>query len=189
MASWCSELRDLTKAKRGLPLPVLLALLGQTAISAGTHLAARRATQDVDAVSLVTMRILLSAAGYVGVLLALHIVVTGLTLVRESMLGLMDTGLPPAQLDIIRATLVKYAEEGVQYHALRTRRAAARQFMSVHLLMPGDWTISRGHDLAERMEADLRKAVPGLVVLTHLEPDDDPVSWHDVELERREPAE
>ncbi len=72
MASWCSELRDLTKAKRGLPLPVLLAVLGQTAISAGTHLAARRATQDVDAVSLVTMRILLSAAGYVGVLLALR---------------------------------------------------------------------------------------------------------------------
>lgn len=56
---------------RGLPLPVLLALLGQTAISAGTHLAARRATQDVDAISLVTMRILLSAAGYVGVLAAL----------------------------------------------------------------------------------------------------------------------
>lgn len=58
-------------SKRGLPLPVLLALLGQTAISAGTHLAARRATQDVDAISLVTLRILFSAAGYVGLLAAL----------------------------------------------------------------------------------------------------------------------
>ncbi|MBE2252060.1 MAG: DMT family transporter [Myxococcus sp.] len=63
---------ELELKPRGLPLPVVFALLGQTAISAGTHLAARRATQDVDAISLVTMRILLSAAGYVGVLLALR---------------------------------------------------------------------------------------------------------------------
>jgi len=122
----------------------------------------------------------------IGLLLALHIVTTGVGLVRESMLGLMDTGLPAAQLETIRATLCKYAAEGVQYHALRTRRAAARQFMSVHLLMPGAWSISRGHDLAERLESDLRQAVPGLIVLTHLEPDDDPVSWQDVELERKD---
>ena len=125
----------------------------------------------------------------IGLLLALHIVATGVTLVRESMLGLMDTGLPAVQLDIIRATLANFASEGVQYHALLTRRAAARRFMSVHLLMPGTWTIARGHDLAERIESDLRKALPGLVVLTHLEPDDDPVSWQDVELERKDSAE
>ena len=122
----------------------------------------------------------------IGVLLAIRIVTTGVPLVRESMLGLMDTGLPAPELAIIRDTLAKYAAEGVQYHALRTRRAAARQFMSVHLLMPGTWTIARGHDLAERLEGDLRKAVPGLNVLTHLEPDDDPASWKDVDLERND---
>lgn len=51
-----------------LAWPVLFALLGQTIISAGTHLAARRATQDVDPISLVTLRILLSALGYLVVL-------------------------------------------------------------------------------------------------------------------------
>lgn len=121
----------------------------------------------------------------IGLLLALHIVATGCTLVRESMLGLMDTGLPAEQMDIIRATLAKYEAEGVQHHALLTRRAAARQFMSVHLLMPGAWSIARGHDLAERIEADLRNALPGLIVLTHIEPDDDPASWEDVHLERK----
>jgi cation diffusion facilitator family transporter len=125
----------------------------------------------------------------IGLLLALHIVATGVTLVRESMLGLMDTGLPAEQIETIRTMLAKFAPEGVQYHALLTRRAAARRFMSVHLLMPGSWPISRGHDLAERIEADLRKALPGLVVLTHIEPDDDPVSWQDVELERKDSAE
>ncbi|MEO6742228.1 MAG: cation diffusion facilitator family transporter [Chthoniobacteraceae bacterium] len=140
----------------------------------------------IPAVALVAFTGWLWLDPLIGILIALHIVATGVTLVRESMLGLMDTGLPVPQLEIIRTTLSKYAEEGVQYHALLTRRAAARQFMSVHLLMPGNWTITRGHDLAEIIERDLRKAIPGLIVLTHLEPDDDPVSWHDVELERKD---
>ena len=140
----------------------------------------------IPAVALVALTGWLWLDPLIGLLVALHIVVTGVGLVRESMLGLMDTGLPAPQIEIIRATLAKYAEEGVQYHALLTRRAAARQFMSVHLLMPGTWTITRGHDVAERIECELRKIIPGLIVLTHLEPDDDPVSWHDVELERKD---
>ena len=140
----------------------------------------------IPAVALVALTGWLWLDPLIGLLVALHIVVTGVGLVRESMLGLMDTGLPAPQLEIIRATLAKYAEEGVQYHALLTRRAAARQFMSVHLLMPGTWTITRGHDVGERIECELRKIIPGLIVLTHLEPDDDPVSWHDVELERKD---
>ena len=140
----------------------------------------------VVAVTLVALTGWLWLDPLIGLLLALHIVTTGVTLVRESTLGLMDARLPEPQLAIIRDTLAKYGAEGVQYHALRTRRAAARQLMSVHLLMPGKWTIARGHDLAERLESDLRKAVPGLIVLTHLEPDDDPASWKDVELERKD---
>ncbi len=143
----------------------------------------------IPAVALVAVTGWLWLDPLIGLLVALHIVVTGVGLVRESMLGLMDTGLPAPQMEIIHATLAKYAEEGVQYHALLTRRAAARQFMSVHLLMPGEWSITRGHDVAERIERDLRKAIPGLIVLTHLEPDDDPVSWHDVELERKDASE
>ena len=121
-----------------------------------------------------------------GLLLTFHIIATGVRLIRESLLGLMDSGLPAEELEAIRAALAQFATEGVQYHALRTRRAGALKFMSVHLLMPGAWTIARGHDLAERLESDLRKIVPGLIVFTHMEPEEDPVSWHDVALERKE---
>jgi divalent metal cation (Fe/Co/Zn/Cd) transporter len=62
--------------------------------------------------------------------------------------------------------------------------AGAWRFMSVHLLVPGDWTVARGHDLAEMVEEELRAAVPRLTVLTHLEPVEDPVSWDDTGLER-----
>lgn len=117
-------------------------------------------------------------------LLAFHIIATGLKLVRESMHGLMDSALPGKELESIRSVLGNYAAEGVQYHALRTRRAAALRFASVHLLMPGAWSIARGHDLAERIEGELRTTIPGLIIFTHLEPIEDPVSWEDVTLER-----
>ena len=103
---------------------------------------------------------------------------------RQSMLGLMDTSLPQEEMEAIRKVLSKYASDGMQYHALRTRVAGAWRFMSVHLLVPGGWTVARGHDLAEQIEKEIRTNVPRLTVLTHLEPVEDPVSWEDEGLER-----
>jgi cation diffusion facilitator family transporter len=120
----------------------------------------------------------------IGLLLAFHIIATGAKLINESMHGLMDTGLPPTELEAIRLALAQYADVGVQSHALRTRKAGAKKFMTIHLLMPGEWTILRGHNLAEQVEKELRHAVPGLIVFTHMEPVEDPVSWEDVALER-----
>jgi cation diffusion facilitator family transporter len=120
----------------------------------------------------------------IGILLACHILGMGVRLVRESMLGLMDTGLPPEEMSAIQTVLDRYARDGVQHHALRTRQAGAWRFMSVHVLVPGDWTVSRGHQLAEELEDEIRSSVPRLTVLTHLEPLEDPASWNDVDLDR-----
>ena len=119
-----------------------------------------------------------------GMAVAVHIIFMGVKLMRQSMLGLMDTSLPPEEMEAIRLALSKFALEGLQYHALRTRVAGAWRFMTVHLLVPGQWTVARGHDVAERVEKEIRMSVPRMTVLTHLEPIEDPVSWEDVELER-----
>jgi cation diffusion facilitator family transporter len=120
----------------------------------------------------------------IGLLLAGHILGMGVRLVRESMLGLMDTGLPPEEMRAIQAVLDEYERDGVQHHALRTRQAGAWRFMSVHVLVPGEWTVSRGHELVEKLEDDIRRSVPRLSVLTHLEPLEDPASWDDVTWDR-----
>jgi divalent metal cation (Fe/Co/Zn/Cd) transporter len=73
----------------------------------------------------------------------------------------------------------------VRYHALRTRQAAGRSFVSMHVLVPGSWTVQRGHDMLERIEAEVREVVPTATVFTHLEPREDPSSFADVELDRR----
>jgi divalent metal cation (Fe/Co/Zn/Cd) transporter len=98
--------------------------------------------------------------------------------------GLLDTSLPEETLGEIKAILDAHSGAGMRYHALRTRQAGARRFISFHILVPGNWTVQRGHDLLERIEERIREVVPNSVVDTHLEPIEDPVSWEDTRLER-----
>ena len=115
---------------------------------------------------------------------AVNIVVTGVGLVRRFTGGLLDRALPEEERAAIQRVLDEYGRDTVRFHALRTRQAGRRSFASVHVLVPGDWTVQRGHDLLERVEAALREVVPGLVVFTHLEPLEDPRSQADASLDR-----
>jgi len=138
----------------------------------------------VIAVALVGITGLVWLDPLIGLLLAAQIIWMGVKLVRESMLGLMDTGLPPEEMEMIRSILDTYEEQGMHYHALRTRQAGAWRFMSVHLLVPGDWSVQRGHELVERCEEEIRHKVERITVMTHLEPLEDPASWADTGLHR-----
>jgi cation diffusion facilitator family transporter len=120
----------------------------------------------------------------VAIVVGILVLRTGVKLLRRSMLGLLDTALPEETLGTIKAILEEHTAAGVRYHALRTRQAGARRFISCHILVPGDWTVQRGHDLLEEIEERIREAVPNSVVDTHLEPIEDPVSWEDTRLER-----
>ena len=141
----------------------------------------------IAAVALVSLTGWLWIDPVLGLLLSAHIVATGIKLVHQSMLGLMDTGLPADELASIRGVLETFAAQGVQHHALRTRVAGARRFMSVHLLFPGDWSVARAHALSEEIEAAIRVAVPRLTIVTHLEPIEDPASYDDGDLDRAPP--
>jgi cation diffusion facilitator family transporter len=120
----------------------------------------------------------------VALLVAANIVWTGVRIVHASVLGLMDTALPPEEQAAIVAVLDGYASDEVNYHALRTRQAGPRRFVSVHVLVPGAWSVMRGHSLVEKIEADLRAALPMLSVDTHLEPLEDPAAHNDLDLDR-----
>jgi cation diffusion facilitator family transporter len=121
----------------------------------------------------------------VALLVATNIVVAGFLLVRRSIRGLLDTAIPGADRQQIDHVLARYRSHDVQFHALRTRQAGRRAFVAMHVLVPGAWTVQQGHDLLERVEADLREAVPGAIVDTHLEPLEDPASFADESLDRR----
>jgi cation diffusion facilitator family transporter len=115
---------------------------------------------------------------------AADIVWTGTRILQGSVLGLMDTALPGDEQAVIRGVLDRYAGQGIHYHALRTRRSGRRRFVSVHVLVPGDWTVQRGHELTEQIENELRAALPNVAALTHLESLNDPASWRDISIDR-----
>jgi cation diffusion facilitator family transporter len=116
---------------------------------------------------------------------AANIVWSGVQLMRRSALGLLDSAIPHAERDQIVAILMRYAPQGIQFHSLRTRQAGQRRFLSVHVLVPGKWTVQRGHNMLEQIEREIRQALPGpTTILTHLEPVEDPVSMADIEIDR-----
>ncbi len=117
-------------------------------------------------------------------LVAANILWTGLGIVRGSIGGLMDASISTNDLAKVRKVFENYESGGVKFHALRTRQSGSKKFISVHVLVPGDWTVQRGHELLERIEGDIRTTVSDSVVFTHLESLDDPASWEDEALER-----
>ena len=115
---------------------------------------------------------------------AVNIIVTGTGLVRRSVGGLMDRALGEPERREIDKVLARFGRDGVRFHALRTRQAGQRAFVSLHVLVPGAWSVQRGHDIAEDVEAALRDRLPYATVFTHLEPAEDPRSFDDTSLDR-----
>ena len=120
----------------------------------------------------------------IALLVAVNIVWTGYQLMSRSAAGLMDVSLPAEKLAMIESLLAGYRAHGLDFHALRTRQAGGRAFMTLHVLVPGQWTVQYGHDWAERIEHDIHKALPFTHITTHVEPLEDPASMNDQELDR-----
>jgi cation diffusion facilitator family transporter len=110
----------------------------------------------------------------------LNIIRTGYQLIRRSVAGLMDASLPLEEQRLIEGVMAQYRQRGVDFHALRTRQSAARRFVSVHVLVPGEWTVHDAHHIAEDFEGDIRRVLPETIVYTHLEASDDEISIHDI---------
>jgi cation diffusion facilitator family transporter len=124
----------------------------------------------------------------IALLVAANIVFTGYRLLVRSGRGLLDVALPPEELTSVKSILDSYQAQGVSYHALRSRQAAARKFLVVHLLVPGDWTVRKGHTLAEQVEMRVLETVSNANIVTHIEPVEDPLSMEDANINRAVPG-
>jgi len=116
---------------------------------------------------------------------AAHIVWTGVGLMRRSVAGLLDAAISHAEQDELTKLFTEYSKRyGVSFHALRTRQAGRRRFVSFHLLVPDKWTVAKAHQLSEEIEARMRAMVPNASIETHIEPISDPASYDDQDLDR-----
>jgi cation diffusion facilitator family transporter len=138
----------------------------------------------VIGVGLVALTGWLPLDSIVAIAVGLNILWTGFTLVRNSVHGLMDRALNVADearvIEVVNSFVAEYPPGQLAFHALQTRESGQQRFVSLHVLVPGQWTVAAGHDLVERFESAIALALPGAVIQTHLEPSEDPRSYDDV---------
>jgi cation diffusion facilitator family transporter len=120
----------------------------------------------------------------IALVVAANIVWAGFRLLRETSQGLLDSAIPIADQKLILEVLEPYMQRGILFHALKTRNAGSRRFVTFHVLVPGEWTVHKGHDLCEEIELGIIRALPGTYVMTHLEAQEDASSWLDQDLDR-----
>jgi cation diffusion facilitator family transporter len=105
-------------------------------------------------------------------LVALNILWAGWRLVRESVSGLMDEAVTAEVGRRIRQVIAANAEGAIEAHDVKTRTAGRVTFIEFHLVVPGDMTVAKSHEICDRLEAALIEAVQGAEVLIHVEPED-----------------
>lgn len=122
----------------------------------------------------------------IALLVAANITYTGLRLLDDTLHGLLDTALPPTERQDVEAVLDRYRERGINFHAFRSRMSGQRRFISIHVLVPGAWTVQQGHNLCEEIEHGVMAILPMCTITTHLEPMEDPVAFEDQNLDREQ---
>ncbi len=135
-------------------------------------------------VGLVSITRLVILDPIIALLVAVNILFTGGRLLRQAYSGLMDISLPEPELAKVQNILRTYEAQGIKFHAIRSRSAAARKFLSMHILVPGGWSVHHGHRIAEEIENAIRQEFPQIAIFTHVEPIEDPVSFEDSRLEK-----
>lgn len=119
----------------------------------------------------------------VAAIVGLNILLTGFRLVSQSAGSLLDAAIEPAELTAIGTAIDRFRSDEVRFHGLQTRQSGRHRFVSVHVLVPGEWSVQRGHDLLEEVEAAIREALPETTVQTHLEPMEDPRAYQDYDFD------
>ena len=141
----------------------------------------------VVGVGLVALTGWLPLDSLVALAVAVNIVWSGLHLVGRSASGLLDTAIPTEDREKIMRVLDSYGGQQIEFHSLRTRQSGPRRFISMHVLVPGNWTVQHGHDVLETIEREIRAGFDTpTTVFTHLEPLEDPVSMDDIGIDRQE---
>ena len=107
----------------------------------------------------------------IAALVALHVLYNGWEVIRDNASGLLDESVPPAELKKIRKIIKQHLAEAIEFHDLRTRHAGRATFIEFHLVVSGQLSVSRAHDICDDLESALNEAIPDSQVTIHVEPE------------------
>ena len=106
----------------------------------------------------------------IAVAVGIHIIFTGVQLLRRTVDGLMDAALSPEEISQTAQLIRAQLPAGASFHDLRTRKAGARRFIEFHLLVPGETSVNQSHALCDRIEYSIERHLSRAAVTIHVEP-------------------
>jgi cation diffusion facilitator family transporter len=105
----------------------------------------------------------------VAVAVAAYVMLVGARLIARAAQVLLDRNLPDGEIAAIEEVLSGFEDGGVSFHALRGRRAGSKRMVDLHMVVPPETTVRRGHAMSGAVKGAVRDALPGTEVLIHLE--------------------
>ena len=93
----------------------------------------------------------------------------GWKLAQKGMEGLVDTALPEAEEEKVKAILEADPRVHV-FHKLRSRKSGAIRLIDLHVHLDGDMSLAEAHLISHEIEAKIEEALPKVDVIIHLEP-------------------
>ena len=106
----------------------------------------------------------------VAAIVGVNILLTGFRLVSQSVTALLDAALPAEDVAEVGRVLDHMRTADVDFAEVRTRASGRDRFVSLTVLVPGEWTVQRGHAVADVVERRIATALPNTGVQTHVEP-------------------
>ena len=104
-------------------------------------------------------------------LVAINILWSGWTVIKESLSGLLDEAVPEDTLRLVEEVIASEATGALEAHDLMTRHAGRATFIEFHLVVPGETSVFDAHEICDRIEKALKRAIEDARVTIHVEPE------------------
>lgn len=107
----------------------------------------------------------------IALVVGVNIMWTGYTLLKSSLRNLISEALPQEDVDVLNEVLrVFEAKHGVTMTQVRTVASGRNRLIYLTMLVPGEWTVTYAHNLADLLEEEILKALPSSDSMIHTEP-------------------
>lgn len=143
----------------------------------GRHLLADAVTSVCALVALMLVRLTgkLWIDPAAAIVVAIYIAGIGVTLMRRSAAGLMDRQDKADQMLLQHILDAHVGAAGkaphiCSYHKLRHRHSGRYHWVDFHVVVPADWDVRRGHEVASAIEYEIEQALGEGNATAHIEP-------------------
>ncbi|MDK2977079.1 MAG: hypothetical protein PWP06_1554 [Candidatus Marinimicrobia bacterium] len=102
-------------------------------------------------------------------IVALLILHSAYEIIRDASSRLMGNPPSPKTIEQVRKIGEKICQRELNIHHIHMHEYGTHREMTLHIELPGEWTLARGHEIADELEATIRKELD-IEATVHIDP-------------------